>query len=159
MKGAPSKQLFRWAAQKAIAKGNSPVASRYALLRGSMAWHILYFVELCDHRPIILTPVDAASLQEHGRAFLSLYQHLREWASVSGRSAYHVRPKLHYFAELVEDLTVTRENPRRQDLFNAESFLGKIKNVGRKVHRRKAPQRICQRRRLHLLSRWQKRGH
>ena len=157
MKGAASKQLFRFAAHKAVAKASSPAATRYAQVRGSMTWHLLSFVDLCDHRPIILNPGDASTLQQHGRNFLSLYQYLREWAQSCGRPGYRVRPKLHYFAELCEQITVTRENPRRQDLFNAESFLGKIKNVGRNVHRRQAPQRMCQRRRIRLLARWSKR--
>ena len=90
-----------------------------------------------EQLPIILTDVQALELQNLGRQFLSLYQFLREWAIASNRAAYGVRPKLHYFAEMIEGLPSSRQNPRRQDLFNAESFLGKVKNVGRKVHRRK----------------------
>jgi hypothetical protein len=157
MKGAVSKQLFRFVADKGIANATAPAATRYAVIRGSMLLHLSQFVRICDNSPIIFPVAVAARAQGHGRDFLQLYQYLREWGLACDRPGYRVRPKLHYFAELVEAITVQRENPRRQDLFNAESFLGKIKNVGRRVHRRKAPQRICQRRRLHLLARWAKR--
>ncbi len=157
MKGAVCKQIFRFAAHKAVAKASSPAASRYAVVRGSMAWRALAFFELCDTKPIILTAADAGELQQHGREFLSLYAYLREWSDSCGRAAYGLRPKLHYFAEMVEELSFSRENPRRQDLFNAESYLGKVKNVGRRVHRRQAPKRICHRLRIKMLSRWSKR--
>ncbi len=69
MKAAVCKQIFRFAAHKAVAKASSPAASRYAVVRGSMAWRALAFFELCDTKPIILTAADAGELQQHGREF------------------------------------------------------------------------------------------
>jgi hypothetical protein len=65
-----------------------------------------------------------------------------------------VRPKLHYFAHLLLELVVTFENPRRQDLFSAEDYIGKIKRIGSMCHRSVVGLRVVQRLSNLLCLRW-----
>ena len=47
-------------------------------------------------------------------------------------------------------------NPRRQDLFLAEDFIGKVKRVGKKCHKRLVSLRAAQRRVILMATKWAK---
>jgi hypothetical protein len=65
-----------------------------------------------------------------------------------------IRPKLHYFAEMLLEMEKTRENPRRQDLLGAEDYIGKMKKVGGKCHRTTVSLRIVQKIVVLMSQRW-----
>ena len=48
---------------------------------------------------------------------------------------FRLRPKLHYFAHLLNFVAHTKLNPRRYDLFGAEDFMGKVKKLVKRVHK------------------------
>ena len=87
----------------------------------------------------------AAAAKANGEACLKYYQLLAAEALQEERAAYKVRPKLHAMAHLFMNLPATRENPRRQDVFGAEDFIGRIKKVANKCHRSQAHVRVIQR--------------
>jgi hypothetical protein len=70
--------------------------------------------------------------------------------------ARQVRPKLHYFAHTLEHVLKTRENPRRQDLFGAEDYIGRIKKIGCRTHRLVCPLRVVERLLILKSHRWHK---
>ena len=98
-----------------------------------MLWYLKDVIEVMDKSGLILTREQAERIQESGHNFLTIYQKLAEMAFAAGVCSYKLRPKLHYFAHTVDEVTDTLENPRRQDLFLAEDFIGKVKRVGKKM--------------------------
>jgi hypothetical protein len=102
-------------------------------------------------------PLDVAGrCADFGDLFLKSYQALAVDAVRCGRVAYKLRPKLHYCWHLFSELRRTGENPRRQDLFDAEDYIGKIKRVAAKCHARTASLRTVQRIIAFLVHRWHK---
>jgi hypothetical protein len=104
-----------------------------------------------------MNPDAAKEVARHGKLFLRVYHFLAVQAQSQGRCAYKLRPKLHYMWHMFDSVERTGENPRRQDLFDAEDFIGKIKKVANSTHVRNAPLRTIQRYLLFVKHRWRKR--
>ena len=130
-------------------------------MRGE-AWHgrartiqsLVSFINGCARAGTLLTSEEAVQIRASGRIFPLLYQSLAEQAEASGACLWKVRPKLHYFAHVVEDVWTSRENPGRLDTFDWESFVGKIKKIASKTHRATVSKRTLQRYLLFLACRW-----
>lgn len=121
-----------------------------------MLWYLKDVIEVMDKSGLILTREQAERIQESGHNFLTIYQKLAEMAFAAGVCSYKLRPKLHYFAHTVDEVTDTLENPRRQDLFLAEDFIGKVKRVGKKCSKRLVSLRAAQRRVIFMATKWAK---
>ena len=155
IKASASKLIFLWASWKAVQiVETGENTSDYSRMRATMAWNLSRFVAILDAEPLFLSDDAAFAACHHGHAFLICYQQLAFDAIVAKVAAYKLRPKLHYFAHTVLELIVTFENPRRQDLFAAEDFIGRIKKIGSKCHRSTTPLRVCQHILLALGQRW-----
>lgn len=122
-----------------------------------MAWALSRCLTLFDKCGLLLTEAEAAEAQGYGFQFLRDYSRLASDALLSLRCAYKFRPKFHYFWHLLHELPVTLENPRRQDLFGAEDFVGRVKKVACKCHRGTAHLNVIRRVLLILSHRWDKR--
>ena len=124
-------------------------------LRGSLCWYILDVVRIFDAvKAPFLPELMAARASKHGRCFLKCYQLLASHSLFHGKTAWKLRPKLHYAAHLFEELLTTRENPRRLDLFDAEDYVGKLKRIASSCHRLSCSLRTVQRMSMFLSHRW-----
>ena len=120
-----------------------------------MAWALLSAIREMDaHKGPFMPQASADLVCDRGELFLMSYQALHEGALTQNRAAYKLRPKLHYAWHMFDTLRRTRENPRRQDLFDSEDFIGKLKRIASKTHRRTAPLRTVQRMIVFLSHRW-----
>ena len=122
--------------------------------RGSMMWALYDFVVLLDNADIYLTTSQAERACWLGNHFLLFYQKLAGHAYDKNESRYKLRPKFHYFAELLRHMKRTKQNPRRYHLFTAEDFMGRVKHIGRKCHKRTVCKRIVQRLIVFYLHTW-----
>ena len=90
---------------------------------GTMMYHLGTLLHIWNHGWVILTQAEAEESQHHGVKFLLCYQHLATVACNKNICAWKLRPKLHYFAHIILEITETRENPVKQDLFGAEDIV------------------------------------
>lgn len=125
-----------------------------ARLRADMLRQFTLFVRTMDNAGQFLTEEEAATAQNAGRAHLVMYQALAEDAWENDVYLWKLRPKMHYVAHVIEELTETYENPACTDLFSWEDFVGKVKRVAAKTHRKTTSLRVVQRWMLVLMSRW-----
>ena len=59
----------------------------------------------------LFTAEEASKVQQQGRSFLLSYQTLAAEAYSTWQALWKLRPKIHYFAHMVEELPSTLENP------------------------------------------------
>lgn len=155
IKGANSKLITLWGCHASIEIANQ-FPSEQASLIGTAAWGFLKFVYICDHSGMFFTREEADDAFEAGHMFLLAYQKLA-WASYQNEEClWKVRPKTHYFMELLFHIKQTRRNPKYYDLFGAEDYMGKVKKCGTKTHRSTTSQRTLQRLWIFLSHRWWK---
>lgn len=145
-KAMKTKQVFLWLASSTIVRFNTGLDTSYhAELRSQMLWHLHKFVYTLDGEGDVLSQQTADDVCRDGEDFLRIYTHLASVAQASQMTSYKLRPKLHYFWHLLQYTRISRENPRRRDLFSAEDFIGRVKKIGQKCHRSSASLRIVQR--------------
>ena len=121
VKGSNCKIIFVWLAYKMIqivASGKD--VSPEAKLRAAAMWSLLAFIKICDHGDIFLEDAEASKAEQLGNYFLAAYQKMADAALTSNDCLFRLRPKLHYFAHLLNFVAHSRLNPRRYDLFGAE---------------------------------------
>jgi hypothetical protein len=92
-----------------------------------MITSLVSFLNVCGVAGGLFTAEEASKVQQQGRSFLLSYQTLAEEAYSTWQALWKLRPKIHYFAHMVEELPSTLENPGRCDTFDWESFVGTIK--------------------------------
>ncbi len=146
IKGAASKQLFRWATDRCMGIGLQATASQYQKHLAYMCAHFVSYVQICSPGGLFLTEEDTYRACCHGWEFLRWWQYMAEDAFNAGRCAFKLRPKLHNLGHELLALAHTRENPAKHALWGAEDMVGQIVRVGGKCHRRTAPVRVTQRR-------------
>ena len=122
-----------------------------------MAWSLSRCLTLFDKCGLLLTEAEAAEANLHGMQFLRDYSRLASNALLEQRCAYKLRPKLHYFWHMLNEIAASLENPRRQALFGAEDFVGRVEKVACKCHRGTAHLNVIRRVLLILTHRWDKR--
>ena len=165
IKASMCRRMLFWALNFAVEQASHveaglvvPVrAAEYVLEKGAMAWHLHRCLEIAEHAEVIFTDQQAEEAQACGNNFLNYWVSLAEKAALANRPAFKLRPKLHYFAHTLEDLTETFENFRRQDLFLAEDFVGKIKKLGQMCHRKVIKMEVVRRRLVFYAIRWWRR--
>ena len=153
MKAAECKMVCLWLAWKAVDVIESD-GSEYCIARASMAWSFSEVIRIFDASGLFLSVSDAEAAQRHGNNCLVLYQKLAAQAVIANECAYKLRPKWHYFSHMLAELTLTRENPKRQDCFSSEDYIGRIKKIGSKCHRSSVSLRVVQRLVMLLGLRW-----
>ena len=92
-----------------------------------------------DENPLVMSATQSEKLYESGQ------QHLETWATlralsarirkgrVPNRTLWMVLPKLHHLKHCIEDARSTYINPNMQNLLAAESWVGAIGRIGRKL--------------------------
>jgi hypothetical protein len=117
-----------------------------------MFWGLAEFLHTLDRAGRWMLDSEVARATRGGYAFLDTYL----WLSTLSlsRALYKVTPKFHYLTHHIDDLR-SGANPRFQHVFLDEDFMGKLRRLGSKCHRRLAPLRMLQRWSLFMANRWQ----
>ena len=112
----------------------------------------LYTLDRCS---FVLTEKQARSVFDDMMLSLRCLQELSLAAYEANRTAWHLRPKHRYFWHLAKDILRTRLNPRKTSAcWEDETFLGKMKWVGKSCHGRTASLRILERHFISVAIRW-----
>ena len=119
-------------------------------------WHVLSLAS--DSGDPHLSVEDAQKAQRYGRLYLIVYQHLSYWSHQENYLLYKMRPKMHYVAHVIEDLTLFYEIPVLCDSFGWEDFVGKIKKIAIKTHKCTTNMEATLRYLLFLAGRWHRRS-
>ena len=85
-----------------------------------------------------------------------LYHLLAGQAILQGRCAWKTRPKLHYMAHQILEISDTRENPCVHQLFKQEDHIGYAKRATKRAHRLTASETAVRKRILTLTTHWRK---
>ena len=155
IKGAHVKLIIIWLANENINVVNDGIdVNPHAQLRATCNFAFVKFITILDGGGLFVMDPDRDNAVKWGKAYLLCYQALAATAYEAELCLYKIRPKMHYFAHLLIELGLSGENPRRYDLFGAESFMGKIRKLGSQCHRANMPLRILHRYLLFLGHRW-----
>ena len=115
---------------------------------------------LCDltriwgGEPLVMSQEAADLAYSRGRAFLLGYGSLASNAALRFHKLFKLRPKLHYVDEAICYMRATRENVGKQTCTLEECFMGKMKKIACKTHRKSQALRSIQRYLLFLRWRW-----
>ena len=118
------------------------------------AWALADFLHVLDHSDFIMGDADASAAYTSGNHFATLYQYLSAEAEHQGRCLFHMRPKVHYFCHLVDDIIRSKINPGRISCMVSEDFVGKSARLTSKVHKSTYALRTLQRYMIVLRKRW-----
>lgn len=77
-----------------------------------MVWSLAQCVHILDVAGPLLTPDEANKAYTFGYQFLDTYQYVAGVAATEQKCRYFIPPKMHYWAESVDDMLRTRLNPR-----------------------------------------------
>jgi hypothetical protein len=123
--------------------------------RAACLWAAAEFLHVCDKAWVVLQDHEAGRLEYCGRLFTLSYCSLYDLCLP--RRLFAIKPKLHYFDELVIQTVEMRLNPKYVACWGEESFLGKIKRLGLMCSGRTMLTTSMLRYFLHLSMRWEKR--
>lgn len=126
----------------------------HAADRDTLCSSFVGFCHILDRGGLHLTDIDSALAWNLGHRFLVTYQTLAVYAYCDYLFLYKLRPKFHYMAHLVDRIGETHENPSKIDVFAAESYMGKIKQIGRLCDERTIDTRVAQCLLLYMCIRW-----
>ena len=157
IKGANVKLICIWLSVKMVSVVEDDVdVSAEAQLRASCMWSLMRCIGLMDHSGLFLSDADAEACASAGEYFLVSYQTLAWDSFQKNECLYKVRPKLHDFAHLCDFIRKTKHNPRRYDLFGAEDYMKRVKQLGKACHRSTAHCAFVRRYIWFLAHRWHK---
>ncbi len=121
-------------------------------------FHCAHFVDTLQNAGMWLKDYEADLAVHHGMRFLVLYRYLSRLAMASSRARYRLRPKLHYLMHTVLEMKTWRLNPAYATCFLDEDFMGKIKSIASRTHKRSCTMRTLQRWKIVVKHRWIKRS-
>ena len=91
------------------------------------------------------------------QTFLISLQYLAKRAREQAQAMWHIRPKHHAFEHIKDDMEVWDANPLRLHCMAPETFMGRVKLVGKQCHGKSSLQRIPERFVLAYSVRWEER--
>ena len=156
IKGATCRLVLKWLADEAnLVVTSGADTSAGAIRRARMLSNLVGAIRISEATAELFMSRDVCDTYVRAcRCFLLDLQCEAEIAQAIGVSLFKVRPKLHYWAESLYTVSSTRENPAAFDAFDWESFVGKIKRIVTKTHRRSACLRVVERYLLLCCVRW-----
>ena len=110
-----------------------PQPDVHAKIRAACLWSLVDFFHVLDHAGLILDDAQVARASRAGKLFLQSYQWLAGNAARAQRTDWHLRPKLHSFDHVVDNLQ-NRLNPVKVQCAGDETYMGILKKVGRRCH-------------------------
>ena len=156
IKGVTCRLVLKWLADEAnLVVSSGADTSAGAIRRARMLSNLVGAIRISEATAELFMSRDVCDTYVRAcRCFLLDLQCEAEIAQAIGVSLFKVRPKLHYWAESLYTVSSTRENPAAFDAFDWESFVGKIKRIVTKTHRRSACLRVVERYLLLCCVRW-----
>jgi hypothetical protein len=127
----------------------------YYQTRCACVWAASEFMWTCDNAGLLLSEVQTNRLEYLGKLHVLCFMEL--YMLTSGRNLFSVKPKLHYFEELILQTIELRLNPKCLACWGEESLLGKLKRVGQRCHGSTMLRTSMQRWFVLLALRWEKR--
>ena len=137
----------------------SPSAHRKSLKACTMS-----FLQFCHSSPsmcillqwspgVLLSDDEIARARQHGQTYLLCWQKLSYHAIEAGIPCYRLRPKMHYVAHIMDQLS-SKENPRTLSNFLNEDLMGRIVKMAKRQHRLTMVRRTSELYVLSLQFRW-----
>jgi len=136
--------------------------SLHAQMRASTAWGIAEFCRIIELSGRHMTPTEVAAAREAGQTFLQCFGWLAREAIDAKKSTWPLKPKMHQFDHLLDDLVMDMLNPRFWWNFGNEDFLGTLKRIAQKCARKTLAESVLRRYLIKLALRWRGRdraGH
>jgi hypothetical protein len=100
-----------------------------------------------DAEPLFLSAEAASDLGQASDVFTVCYMRLAAWANARGETQFKLRPKTHDLVHVFERVKFrkTRLNPRFNQCFLDEDFVGRVSFLSRKPHQAQLGLRVLQR--------------
>ncbi|CAE7223515.1 unnamed protein product [Symbiodinium sp. CCMP2456] len=113
-------------------------------------WSYCSMLRLFDTADLVLTEAQASDMRKYGSLHLLSYAYLRKLSARSVkkqflRSSFCILPKHHFLQHALDEAMLSRVNPGAYNLLAAESWVGTVGRISRKVHRRKVARRTIER--------------
>jgi hypothetical protein len=109
---------------------------------------------MCDRLQAVLSESDTSRLVYLGRlhtlSFFSMYH-------MAGEDSFTIRPKHHYWEEMLLQTSTLRLNPKHLSCWGEESLLGRIKRIAQRCHGATMLSTSMKRYALMLSRRWDRR--
>lgn len=112
------------------------------------------FLHLLSHCPVWLNDHQSATASAFGLRFLRVYKKLGVDALAAGVFRWRQRPKTHYVHHTVLEVQRYKLNCLFVTCFLDEDFMGKVKALASRTHRRQVSKRTMQRYIVLLAQRW-----
>ncbi len=117
-------------------------------------YHGAHMIHTMQSASFVLKPWESDLLYQHGTKFLITYRYLARLTLCVGKRRYRLRPKLHYIHHTLLDALTWPVNPGFLTCFLDEDFMGKVKSIASKCHKRQVSARTLQRYKIILTRRW-----
>jgi hypothetical protein len=131
------------------------VGNHYSELRATCFWSASEFMALCDKCDVVLSTAQICRLEYLGRLHSLTYISLHNIRL--GTLLYGLRPKHHYWEELIIQTKELKLNPKHLGCWGEESLLGRIKRVAQRCHGATMLATSMRRYMLVLSQRWEAR--
>jgi hypothetical protein len=114
-------------------------------------------MNILDKASFWLNDQEAAACMAAGTTFLETWQFLAQQAINDNETRWKIRPKHHYFEHMKDDMQVWRANPVKLQCMAPETFMGRVKELGKQCHGLSVLQRMPQRLIIAYAVRWEER--
>jgi hypothetical protein len=145
--------VLAWLADLTYARDRS-LETNAAAPRRAVCWGLADICHLMDTAGGHLSQSQVQRFQRGGRVALQAYNWLANDALSREVCLYAMKPKMHQFDHLIDEIADDKLNPALFWNFADESLLGDLKKIVAKCHRRTLVQRTMQKYMLRVRLRW-----
>ena len=152
-----SRIMVAWIAEecgKAVQAGHDTLHDK---MRASVTWGLAKFCSVLDNSGRCMSPAEVASARRAGVVYLQTFAYLARDAVDSGVSLWPLKPKMHQFDHLLDDLLVDMMNPRFWWNFGNEDCVGLLKRIAMKCSRKTVASAVLRRYMIKIGLRWRRR--
>ncbi|CAE7225116.1 unnamed protein product [Symbiodinium microadriaticum] len=144
------KRVSYWLADVCAQRLQRGNATELDELISTCMWSYCAMLREFDVSGMVLTTEQASLLHKYGSLHLLIYAYLRKLSSQTVRkqflrSSFCILPKHHFLQHALDESLETLINPGVYNLLAAESWVGTIGKISRRVHRLKVSQRTIER--------------
>ena len=129
-------------------------AARLPLPVQVLTYCVAYVCSVCHNHGLMLSTDVRRSLIEHAMVYMQLYLELAQRSLRQRKSRWKLRPKCHYWHEILLQLQTCPINPAATSCWGGEEFVGRVARVVRKLHRQSCDRRIVDRYLASLTQVW-----
>ena len=120
----------------------------------TMMWALCDYIHVLDTASLVLQEHERQHALRSGRLFCCSYQALGHFALSRQLCMWMMLPKLHFITHQVDMLEKSAFNPRWQQCYLAETFMGSITRIVGQTHARSALRSSHLRYIMYLAVRW-----